>query len=99
MHVRISFEQEVINGQEYNEMSDMWSLGCLIYELCACILLSKQRRTSNLLLKSEMEGLFSCFYISVKNTSLCCRFFYCVNVRKFIMFLAIYCLLRFIFQI
>lgn len=26
---------EVINGQEYNEMSDMWSLGCLIYELCA----------------------------------------------------------------
>lgn len=35
MHVRNSFEQEVINGQEYNEMSDMWSLGCLIYELCA----------------------------------------------------------------
>ncbi|XP_064120595.1 probable serine/threonine-protein kinase nek2 [Macrobrachium nipponense] len=26
---------EVISGQEYNEKSDMWSLGCLIYELCA----------------------------------------------------------------
>lgn len=26
---------EVIEGQDYNEKSDMWSLGCLIYELCA----------------------------------------------------------------
>ncbi|KAG7161196.1 serine/threonine-protein kinase Nek2-like [Homarus americanus] len=26
---------EVIEGQEYNEKSDMWSLGCLVYELCA----------------------------------------------------------------
>ncbi|XP_063853682.1 LOW QUALITY PROTEIN: serine/threonine-protein kinase Nek2-like [Scylla paramamosain] len=26
---------EVVEGQEYNDKSDMWSLGCLIYELCA----------------------------------------------------------------
>ncbi|KAB7504314.1 hypothetical protein Anas_05096 [Armadillidium nasatum] len=25
---------EVIDGRAYNEQSDMWSLGCLIYELC-----------------------------------------------------------------
>uniref|UniRef100_A0A2P2I8F8 non-specific serine/threonine protein kinase n=1 Tax=Hirondellea gigas TaxID=1518452 RepID=A0A2P2I8F8_9CRUS len=26
---------EVVDGREYNEKSDMWSLGCLMYELCA----------------------------------------------------------------
>ncbi|XP_076036493.1 uncharacterized protein LOC143022246 [Oratosquilla oratoria] len=26
---------EVVDGREYNEKSDIWSLGCLIYELCA----------------------------------------------------------------
>jgi len=26
---------EIINEKEYNEKTDIWSLGCLIYELCA----------------------------------------------------------------
>lgn len=27
--------QEMINEQRYNEKSDIWALGCIIYELCA----------------------------------------------------------------
>ena len=30
-----SFIQELLREQSYNEKSDLWSLGCLIYELCA----------------------------------------------------------------
>jgi NIMA (never in mitosis gene a)-related kinase len=26
---------ELINGQPYDIKSDIWALGCLIYELCA----------------------------------------------------------------
>lgn len=26
---------ELINGQPYDVKSDIWALGCLIYELCA----------------------------------------------------------------
>ncbi|CAL4193175.1 unnamed protein product [Meganyctiphanes norvegica] len=27
--------REVVDGREYNEQSDIWSLGCMIYELCS----------------------------------------------------------------
>lgn len=27
--------QELVNNQSYNEKSDVWSLGCMLYELCA----------------------------------------------------------------
>jgi len=27
--------QEVIKGGKYNKKSDIWSLGCLVYELCS----------------------------------------------------------------
>ena len=27
--------QELVNNQSYNEKSDIWSLGCMLYELCA----------------------------------------------------------------
>ncbi|KAK8379621.1 hypothetical protein O3P69_019527 [Scylla paramamosain] len=35
LHRDIKPANEVVEGQEYNDKSDMWSLGCLIYELCA----------------------------------------------------------------
>jgi serine/threonine protein kinase len=27
--------QEVIKGSKYDRKSDIWALGCLVYELCA----------------------------------------------------------------
>jgi serine/threonine protein kinase len=31
----VYFLQEVIKGGKYNKKADLWSLGCLIYELCS----------------------------------------------------------------
>ena len=27
---------EVLNGQPYNQKTDIWALGCILYELIAC---------------------------------------------------------------
>ena len=27
--------QELVNNMSYNEKSDIWSMGCVLYELCA----------------------------------------------------------------
>jgi len=31
----VCLHQEQLTGAEYNEKSDVWSLGCILYELCA----------------------------------------------------------------
>ena len=37
MYVIVCPFQELLREQSYDEKSDLWSLGCLIYELCALV--------------------------------------------------------------
>ncbi|KAJ7854880.1 kinase-like domain-containing protein [Mycena leptocephala] len=47
---------EMIQGKEYDYKSDIWSLGCLMYELCALKPLFHQAKTAH-----ELSGLIQSF--------------------------------------